>query len=317
MPRAYEWDYEHSSCDSNPLYDTFSVPVFQWLPNASGKGLKRSKTIRVNGYTANPQTAYDKAAELVRQLNDAGVRIENPPKWLQKTYSVPKPFGVVIPRTNDELPPGQVRTIRERVARQRLLPAGFVKGADATYVRRRGEQIHLIYFHAYGQALGVHLSFHFTFIPPLSAVKPIPLNAFRQIDCGCQASIGSFISDTRGFCYGHDPDALHATLTSAANLAVAILDRYGNDWNDPAAVLAEINGERQQQQRQWEFHDCEIVAACILARLGRSEEGKARLRALRAKWPDDWHIAALADALETPTSDWVLPATAPTVTPAE
>ena len=51
MPEAYEWDYLRTDCDSNPLYDTFSVPVFQWIPKTRGKGLKRSKTIRVNGHT--------------------------------------------------------------------------------------------------------------------------------------------------------------------------------------------------------------------------------------------------------------------------
>ena len=154
-PEPYHWDYEHTPCDSNPLYQTFSVPVFQWLPKTSGKGLKKSKTIRVNGYTADPQRAYDKAAELCQRLNDARVRLDDPPKWLQKTYSVPRPVGYVKERLSDDLPPSKVRTIRERVARRRLLPARFIKSTDATYVRRRGEQVHLIHFDCYGGDIGL------------------------------------------------------------------------------------------------------------------------------------------------------------------
>jgi len=227
-----------------------------------------------------------------------------------KTYSVPKPDGVTIPRTNDELPPGNVRTIRERIARQRLLPAGFIKAADATYVRRQDERVHLIYFKALDQKISVHFGFHFTFIPPLSAAKPIPLNEFRQLECAGESWIGSFISDQDGFRYGHDPVALEATLTSACNLAVALLDRFAREWADLSAVLALIDAD--PPPRQWHLRDREIVAACILKRLGRADEGNARMQAWQATWPNSWHINKLMSALETGNvDDWVLPPTTP------
>jgi hypothetical protein len=307
MPQPYEWDYARTDCDSNPLYETFSVPVFQWIPKASGKGLKKSKTIRVNGYIADPQTAYDKAAELCRQLNEAGVRLDDPPKWLQKTYSVPKPDGVVRTRTNDELTPGKVRTIRERVARERLLPAGFIKGTDATYVRRWGEQIHLIYFHAYGQELDLRFGFHFAFVPPrMHSQRPIPLNEFREYHCALEAGMGSFISDPGGFQYGRDPAALEATLTSAVNLAIALFDRYAKQREEPSAVLAEIDADAL---KPWTSYDRDTLAAWILVRLGRIAEAEARLRELPMTPPDIRKYIKPIDP--TTLKDWVLPPTTP------
>ena len=308
MPQAYQWDYEHTDCDSNPLYDTFSVPVFQWIPKASGKGLKKSKTIRVNGYTADPQRAYDRAAELCRQLNEAGVRLDNPPKWLQKTYSVPGPVDYVKERKSDAMPLGRMRGIRERVAKQRLGPAGFIKSTDATFVRRRGEQIHAVCYDAHSGAIRILLGVHFTFAPPCSHRRAIPLDEFHHLDCAGRAGIGSFLPkhESWGFEYGSDPDALEATLTSATNIALSVLDRFGKQWEHLSAALAEVESGAYEP---WDFRsNSDIVASCILTRMGRLQEADARLDALRAKDPKDWHDQPMALTLDTTRSiDWIEP----------
>jgi hypothetical protein len=115
-PQPYLWTYDRTSADKTLLHSwsTFSVGVFQWLPKASGKGLKRSTSIRVTGYTAEPQRVFDKADELCRKLNEAGVRADNPPPWVQKQYSVPKPIGFVAGRFSDGLTGAQVRSLREQ-----------------------------------------------------------------------------------------------------------------------------------------------------------------------------------------------------------
>jgi hypothetical protein len=44
------------------MYATFSVAVFQWLPKSSGKGLKRSKSIkRISGRVNEYAQVYARA----------------------------------------------------------------------------------------------------------------------------------------------------------------------------------------------------------------------------------------------------------------
>ncbi len=50
----------------------FSVGCFQYLPKASGSGVKRGPVkVRITGFTHSPELVYEKAAEVCRQL-DAG-----------------------------------------------------------------------------------------------------------------------------------------------------------------------------------------------------------------------------------------------------
>jgi len=64
-PIAYLWDYdgEYDPAKKPPYYSTtFSVGVFQWLPKASKKGLKKSAVVkRIRGLVSNPQDVYDRA----------------------------------------------------------------------------------------------------------------------------------------------------------------------------------------------------------------------------------------------------------------
>lgn len=54
----------------------FSVGVFQWVPKADGKGLKRSAVkVRIKGFVCNADKVYAKALEISRKL-DAGESIK-------------------------------------------------------------------------------------------------------------------------------------------------------------------------------------------------------------------------------------------------
>lgn len=66
-------------------WKTFSLGIFQWLPKASGSGLKRSKVkVRVIGSSNRPELARAKAQEIASAL-DAG------------SYSGPKTVTVRAP----------------------------------------------------------------------------------------------------------------------------------------------------------------------------------------------------------------------------
>lgn len=67
---------------SEPLWDAFSVGVFEWVPTKSGKGVKRGKVkVRVKGLWCNSEAVFAKAREIACEL-DAG------------TYSGPKNVSV-------------------------------------------------------------------------------------------------------------------------------------------------------------------------------------------------------------------------------
>jgi hypothetical protein len=82
---------------------------------------------------------YAKAQEICDRLNAEKASVANPPKWLQKQYSVPEQVGLIVPRVQDDLRGSVVRSIRESVMKRILLPAGFMKGKGGTYVRQQGD----------------------------------------------------------------------------------------------------------------------------------------------------------------------------------
>jgi predicted RecA/RadA family phage recombinase len=73
-PRPFQWDF-YGDCAPDESragigWKTFTLGIFQWLPKASGKGLKRGKVIqRVKGTRDNPALAYRKAREVCARLN--------------------------------------------------------------------------------------------------------------------------------------------------------------------------------------------------------------------------------------------------------
>ena len=87
-PKPYQWDFDRALPNGDVDFLTFSVGVFQWLPKASGRGLKKSTSIRVKGYAADYKSVHDKAQELCKRLNRDQVRSDDPPAWVQKQYSV-------------------------------------------------------------------------------------------------------------------------------------------------------------------------------------------------------------------------------------
>ena len=87
MSRKKENKYDFSgSCNPIKLSDRsvwtpvfFSVGIFQWLPKASGKGLKKSAVVyRVRGLTSDPLPVYDRAKEICDLLDSP-----DPPEWLE------------------------------------------------------------------------------------------------------------------------------------------------------------------------------------------------------------------------------------------
>lgn len=73
--KPYEWDYSGACapgrCGTISGMATFSLGIFQWLPKKSGKGLKRGKVkYRLRGQTYNPKEVYDKAENLIKELNN-------------------------------------------------------------------------------------------------------------------------------------------------------------------------------------------------------------------------------------------------------
>jgi hypothetical protein len=290
-PRAYQWDYEPSPLTQESGFLTLSVGVFQWLPKARGKGLKKSKSIRVAGYMAEPERVYDKAQELCDRFNAAGVRAENPPTWVQKQYSVPRPFDMVVERS-DELTSGQVRQVRLRVMRQALAPHGFVRGDNGTYVRRREGQIHLIVFDASsrGHKYDVNLGFHYDFVPPFFHKTRIPLVEYDFLDCAVEQRIGYFLPENRDawFPYGNDRASLESTLKQNVRDCLAVFEDVSRRWADPSWWLTERTEEsvRPWCRPQEEFH---LFTACIALHLGHRRYAEDKLRELVREAPSAYY----------------------------
>ena len=71
-PKPYEWDFDGACAPGNAhgRYETFTLGIFQWIPKASGKGLKRGKVIRrVEGRTDSPDEVFARAQTIVDQMN--------------------------------------------------------------------------------------------------------------------------------------------------------------------------------------------------------------------------------------------------------
>lgn len=72
-PRPFEWDFRGACAPngSSPIWKTFTLGIFQWVPKASGKGWKRGKVVRrVKGTIDNPALAFSKARAICNALNE-------------------------------------------------------------------------------------------------------------------------------------------------------------------------------------------------------------------------------------------------------
>lgn len=63
-PKAYQFDFDGACIprEGEKATKTFSVGIFQWVPKSSGRGLKRSKSIkRIKGLGSEPETVLAQA----------------------------------------------------------------------------------------------------------------------------------------------------------------------------------------------------------------------------------------------------------------
>lgn len=284
---SYAWDFDHPSPQTIEIFSTFSVGVFQWLTKASGKGLKKSKAIsRVLGYTAEPERVFQKAVELCARLNREGASAASPPSWLQKQYSVPRPAGMVVERTSHDFTAAQVRAMRLKVMKEQLLPAGFVVGKDASYVRRHEDQIHFVNFQSsqYGHRFTVNFGFHYVFIPPDFRAQSQSLADFHFLDCVAEGRIGRFLPENRDtwFKYGEDRELLIANLQLCAATCLSVFHRYAERWRDPSAMLADLTDDRG---RPWSYQRG-LTLGWLELRSGLVEAAEARLAAWSGRHSD-------------------------------
>lgn len=298
-PKPFQWDFDQKPLEEVGRYDhhsvgsvqfeTFSVGVYQWLPQSSGKGVKKSRTIRVKGYVADPERVFKKAAELCRRLNKEGARAENPPQWLQKQYSVPKPPDLVRERNSSDLTGGQMRSARLKIMKQILLPQGFVKANDGAYVRKKWNEVHLIDFqpHSRGHEYTVNLGFHYDFVPGFFCRKKINLSACHLLDCALQTRIGAFVAGGRDiwFEYGSSLKGAKATLAQNANDCLGVFDEYAEKWRQPEWWLASATPRVNMPAKRilpWRTDYLPLFVACIALHLGKTALATAKLKLLLA-----------------------------------
>ena len=270
-PTTFEWAFDRNPWDADTAAATFSTGVYQWLPKASGKGLKKSKTIRVTGYVAEPARVYEKAQELCERLNAEGARAEQPPDWLQKQYSVPRPADVVVERSGNELSGHQVRRIRLKAMKSCLLPHGFCHGAAGTYIRQRERQIHLIDFQPakFGHEYTVNLGFHYSFLPAFFRGATIDAREYDLLDCAVRARIGGFQPDRRDtwYPYGNDPTELDATFVCNAQECLEVFERWTTMWSEPLWWLRWSDADI----RPWHVSLPDLFRALIADELGEQQ----------------------------------------------
>jgi len=73
---AYQYDYSGACSPRDAGYTmsckTFSVGIFQWVPTANGKGLKKSAVVsRIKGSVSDPEDVYRRAEAKCQELQKA------------------------------------------------------------------------------------------------------------------------------------------------------------------------------------------------------------------------------------------------------
>jgi hypothetical protein len=284
----YHWDFDRVPTDYDPAFLTISVAIFQWLPRSSGKGLKKVNGCRVHGYQIERHKVYAKAQEICDRLNGERASALNRPKWLQKQYSVPRPATMPLLRRADRLSPGTIRSIRERVMKRELFPLGFIKSSHASYVRKQGNQIHLVYFDKYDGQYTLQLGFHYEFLFPHFAWKRIHLNKYHFLDCALHADVGKF--HAKGFVgridYGSDPRQLGATLIQNIGTTLKVFARYEGKWANAESWLKlfdSSSGELPRSIGKWVLNDPHEFFAGVAMECGRWQLAERAIDALLAQ----------------------------------
>jgi hypothetical protein len=221
----YEWTFEKSDFDhAGDRFSTFSVGVFQWIPKASGKGLKKSKTIRVKGYVADPESAYGRAAELCKTLNTEKVRLENPPDWLQSQYSVPRPQSLppTPKRPSANIDASQFRRIRKRVFRDTLEPLGFDVTSSVRTLRSDGSTLRFVgfCFRQFSPQYAIEIGYHYTGLPSIASVNPDRKQIFEH---ACDYLVNHRVVNHHE--YGESPALSERRLRGEIESCLEIIDR--------------------------------------------------------------------------------------------
>ncbi len=278
-PVAFQWTYDRSAWADRPDAATFSVGVFQWLPKANG-GLKKSTTIRVNGYVADAEAVYGKADELCERLNRERARLDARPTWLRKSYSVTKPAGFEKPRRSAELTAAEVKAVRNRVVKPLLRAEGYVQTHASTFACRRGEIVRLMHFQTltWGPNFTVNLSLHPTFVPITSDVpQKVCWTTVKEYQCTVRGRIGCSLPQGHDtwWPFGSDADALATTFGQVSRSACGILERQ-------ATVLehwCQRPTEELRTTEQWQVTYPTTLRACIEMRAGQLDAAQSRLEA--------------------------------------
>ncbi len=248
-PKAYQWDFDLPSIIDPPpmLYRTLSVGIFQWLPKASGKGIKRSPaSARVLGYMAEPDRIFAKAAELCRRLNAEATGPQGRPTWLQKQYSIPRPASVPPKHPPSDLRNSRnLRKAKDKVLKEILGPAGFVKGKHL-FVRHVGNQIHGIEFQTatWGGVYFVNVGFHYDFLPsgPKLALDDKSGVTYHMIDLLNNNRLENWMRPTPypgEWNYWGNMAEVQENVNKTSIDAVEVLNKLCRQWKDPADFLAQ------------------------------------------------------------------------------
>ena len=228
------------------------------------------------------------------------MRLNAKPPWLQKSYSIAKPPGVVEPRPSTELTAAQARVIRNRVARPLVRGAGYQQTHASTFGRRRDEMVQLMHFQTstWGPKFTVNLGWHPTYVPVGSGLpKRTRWSDLEEHQCTLRGRIGFFLSRELDawWPFGSDPESFAGTVAEVTVRALAILDQYGEafgQWCErPAGRLAlppqvVVNHPRK-------------LRVCIDLRHGRLGDAASRLNAAMAETADRsalWQRGLLAIA---------------------
>ena len=249
--QAYNWTYDRSEFDSSgDMYSTFSIGLYQWLPKASGKGFKKSKTIRVKGYVADPESAYQKADELVHRLNKENVMLDSRPAWVKNQFSVPRPAD--LPATPKEetglLDAAKFRRVRIRVIKDLLAPLGYDVSSSVAAKRSEPDYMSIIEFQA-GQSsprYTVNVGYHFQCIAGLGAVHPQRTGIF---DYACDYILNTRINRLLGtkdqwFDYCATPESAERQLRDQIQTCLAAVDALASTFPSPAIFVEQFSPER-------------------------------------------------------------------------
>src|SRR5262249_5645782 len=187
---------------------------------------------------------------------------------------------------SDDLTGAQVRGTRTQVMKRLLLPEGFVHARGGTYVRKAGDQIHLIDFQPsqWGHSYTINVVFHYWLIKGFFHDKQLAPAAFHLLDCALFARIGAFVPggiDT-WYDYGNDRDQLQSVFEQNTLACLKIFMLQAEKWQHPKKWLENISDRGRVNPafvKPWQLRYPHFFAASIAREVGQI--GLARKHAKR------------------------------------